>query len=322
MPQRRYVFLMSGVLALTGMACASVHPSVEIANARTALQAAQQSEEGRRVPAELLVAQRTIEAAERAQEDEPDGAEVRDLVYIADRQTRIAVAHGRRMTLAEEVERNQAAYQHDLESTNRTQREQLSATETQLNASGAQVASANQALAVQGAELENERRARVEAERRAAEAMTRLEALASVREDQNRETVITILGALLFRSGGSELLPGASERLLAVASVLTEQPDRTATVVGYTDSTGSSSTNDTLSRARAEGVRAFLISHGVAAERVRAEGRGPLNPVADNSTAEGRANNRRVEIVLSARPQAAAAPAGAPGARPAAPAAR
>ncbi|MBK8171410.1 MAG: OmpA family protein [Sandaracinaceae bacterium] len=305
MKKRSSLLILCGSLTLTSVACGAAHPSIEIANARTALVAAQQSPEGRRVPAELLVAQRSIEAAERAQEDEPDSSEVTDLVYIADRQTRIAVAHGRRMVLAEQVETNQAAYQHDLETTNRSTRDQLENTEAALSATGTQVANANVALAQQGAALETERAARVDAERRASEAMTRLQALASVRE-QNNETVITILGALLFRSGGSQMLSGANDRLMAVASVLTEQPTRNVTITGYTDSTGSAASNETLSLARAEGVRSFLISHGVSPERVRAVGRGPSDPVADNGTSEGRANNRRVEIVLGAPPAPAA----------------
>jgi outer membrane protein OmpA-like peptidoglycan-associated protein len=70
-------------------------------------------------------------------------------------------------------------------------------------------------------------------------------------------------------------------------------------VAGYTDSTGSRQLNMTLSQQRADSVGSALITQGVAANRVRTSGMGPDNPVASNSTAEGKAQNRRVEITLS-----------------------
>lgn len=300
----RTMLLSATLLSLAG--CATEHQSIAINDARSQLVAAQHSEEGQRVPAELLVAQRTLEEAQRAHQDEPDSQQVKDLAYIADRQTRLALAHGRNLALAEEAERNRTQYQHDLESSNRNTHEQLEQTQAALTQSDVQRANTATTLARTAEQLEAERRARIAAEARAAEAMTRLQALASVRE-QNNETVVTILGALLFRSNGSTLLPGAQDRLTAVANVLAAEPDRTVTIEGYTDSTGTQTLNQELSRARAESVRTFMIDHGVAAERIRAVGRGPENPVAENTTAEGRANNRRVEIRLSARPSAAVA---------------
>ncbi len=70
-------------------------------------------------------------------------------------------------------------------------------------------------------------------------------------------------------------------------------------IEGYTDSTGSDELNQRLSRERAESVRGFLEKQGVAAGRMTAVGYGPKFPVADNATPEGRAKNRRVEIVLA-----------------------
>jgi OOP family OmpA-OmpF porin len=69
-------------------------------------------------------------------------------------------------------------------------------------------------------------------------------------------------------------------------------------VQGYTDSRGSAALNQDLSTRRAESVKDYLVSKGVAGERLSSEGLGPSNPVADNETAEGRANNRRVEIIV------------------------
>ncbi len=87
--------------------------------------------------------------------------------------------------------------------------------------------------------------------------------------------------------------------LTGVAMVLKEYPKTAVNVVGYTDSTGSRSLNMNLSQQRADGVASALITQGVAANRIRTTGAGPDNPIASNSTAEGKAQNRRVEITLS-----------------------
>ena len=72
-----------------------------------------------------------------------------------------------------------------------------------------------------------------------------------------------------------------------------------ARLQGYTDSRGSSSRNLDLSQRRAEAVRSYLVSRGVPSDRIVAKGMGPDRPVADNTSAEGRAQNRRVEIVVA-----------------------
>jgi outer membrane protein OmpA-like peptidoglycan-associated protein len=69
-------------------------------------------------------------------------------------------------------------------------------------------------------------------------------------------------------------------------------------VEGHTDAQGAAEFNQKLSRERAQSVRDYLVSRGVAGDRITAEGFGPSRTVGDNATAEGRANNRRVEIVV------------------------
>jgi outer membrane protein OmpA-like peptidoglycan-associated protein len=109
--------------------------------------------------------------------------------------------------------------------------------------------------------------------------------------------VLTLSGSVLFATGKSTLLPTSKGRLNDVARALKEDP-RSITIVGHTDSQGADEMNMKLSQARAESVRTYLTSQGVPADRVRAEGLGETQPVVDNGTAEGRANNRRVEIIL------------------------
>lgn len=83
-----------------------------------------------------------------------------------------------------------------------------------------------------------------------------------------------------------------------MATVLKEYSKTAVNVIGYTDSTGRD-LNMRLSQQRADSVASSLITQGVAANRIRTSGMGPANPIASNSTAEGKAQNRRVEITLS-----------------------
>jgi outer membrane protein OmpA-like peptidoglycan-associated protein len=79
--------------------------------------------------------------------------------------------------------------------------------------------------------------------------------------------------------------------------------ERKLTVEGHTDSQGSSSYNQVLSQRRADAVRSYIISRGYPAELIQAQGIGKDRPVADNGNPEGRANNRRVEIIVDRAPK-------------------
>jgi outer membrane protein OmpA-like peptidoglycan-associated protein len=87
--------------------------------------------------------------------------------------------------------------------------------------------------------------------------------------------------------------------LAKVATILTLYPDLKVQVEGYTDSTGTPAYNQTLSENRADAVRDFLVQNGVPQGSVTAQGYGATNFVADNSTAQGRQQNRRVNLVVS-----------------------
>ena len=111
--------------------------------------------------------------------------------------------------------------------------------------------------------------------------------------------VLNMPNNVTFDSSSATLKPAGANTLTGVAMVLKEYPKTAVNVVGYTDSTGSNELNMKLSQQRADGVGSALITQGVAANRVRTTGAGPANPIASNSTAEGKAQNRRVEITLS-----------------------
>jgi len=100
-----------------------------------------------------------------------------------------------------------------------------------------------------------------------------------------------------FATGKSDVPPGADAALNRVAKALKDHPDWRVRIEGYTDNVGSKAANQKLSLDRATAVMNWLADHGVDRSRMSAHGRGESHPIADNSTAEGRARNRRVEIV-------------------------
>ncbi|EAU0149426.1 OmpA family lipoprotein [Salmonella enterica] len=111
--------------------------------------------------------------------------------------------------------------------------------------------------------------------------------------------ILNMPNNVTFDSSSATLKPAGANTLAGVAMVLKEYPKTAVNVVGYTDSTGSHDLNMRLSQQRADSVASSLITQGVDASRIRTSGMGPANPIASNSTAEGKAQNRRVEITLS-----------------------
>lgn len=152
-------------------------------------------------------------------------------------------------------------------------------------------------------ELARERQARAAAEAQLADSRKQVEQYARV-QDMARGTVITLSGGVLFKTGKAELQPEAQDQLSKVAAYL-KGSQRPVTIEGYTDSHGSAKKNQALSEQRAQAVSDFLTSQGVPADRVQVVGKGEASPVASNATASGRAQNRRVEIVLQQAPATA-----------------
>src|SRR3989454_5238044 len=110
------------------------------------------------------------------------------------------------------------------------------------------------------------------------------------------ERTPVILRGVMFETGKSALKPESFTVLDIVAQSLIANPAIRIEIAGYTDNTGSPATNLRLSLARATSVRAYLASRAVAPNRMTAKGYGATNPIAPNTTAEGRAQNRRVEL--------------------------
>ncbi len=111
--------------------------------------------------------------------------------------------------------------------------------------------------------------------------------------------LIANMGDVLFETGKFELKPEARERLAKVSGILLAYPTLKVAIEGYTDSVGSDEYNQRLSEQRAEAVNSYLVQQGVSQDFVTARGFGKTQPIADNSTPDGRQKNRRVELVLS-----------------------
>lgn len=122
-------------------------------------------------------------------------------------------------------------------------------------------------------------------------------------ENTGSELKVTLPQALLFASDSALLSPALENDLRALAGNLNSYPDSTIRIVGHTDDTGSDTHNYDLSERRAQAVSWVLEGSGVASSRLIPIGMGETQPVAANLTEEGKAQNRRVEIVI--RPNAA-----------------
>ena len=116
----------------------------------------------------------------------------------------------------------------------------------------------------------------------------------------DRGMVVT-LGDVLFDSGQSRLLPDGAPNMVKLAEIFRRNPQRKASIEGYTDSVGSASANYDLSGRRANAVMTALVNLGVPADRLSTRAHGADSPAASNSTAAGRQMNRRVEIVFAAQ---------------------
>ncbi|NBB98824.1 MAG: OmpA family protein [Alphaproteobacteria bacterium] len=117
-------------------------------------------------------------------------------------------------------------------------------------------------------------------------------------ENTGQELILTLPQDLLFATDSAAVRPDLQNDLGVIATNLVNYPRSDVRVVGHTDNTGSAAYNQGLSERRAASVAQVLFNGGVAPTRVRTEGRGLSQPVADNGTAAGRQQNRRVEIYI------------------------
>jgi len=274
-----------GTLALAlVMGCGSGLPPKELVDARAAYQSASKGPAAQQSPAELHVAKQSLDVAERSFNDDGDSPATKDFSYIAIRKAQLADASARAGLAIKEREAADREAQTVQASQLSDARSQLSSTKTNLEKTQDQLA--------------REKAAREAAEKAAALAMADLNRLAAVKQE-SRGMVITLSGGVLFASNESTLLPAAVLKLNEVADALIKgNPDSNMVVEGHTDSQGQRQYNMDLGQKRADAVKNQLVARGVAADRIKSVGVGPDRPIADNKSTEGRANNRRVEIIV------------------------
>ncbi|MGO8995636.1 MAG: OmpA family protein [Polyangiaceae bacterium] len=269
--------LAFGLAASAVVACGTTLPPSELVTARESYARASHGPAAQYKPDELHDAKEALDTAEGAFSKDPSSDNTKDLAYAAGLKAEEAEADAQTTIAIKEKEDAQKKAQSQTFDTMRKTQSELAQTKQ---------------------ELASERQKREDAEKKAAQAMADLQKIAAVKQE-SRGMVITLSGEVLFPSGESSLLQGAMVKLNDVADALTKSsPESRIVVEGHTDSQGKAAFNDELSLKRASSVRDYLVSRGIAADRISAKGMGSSKPIASNGNPEGRANNRRVEIIV------------------------
>jgi outer membrane protein OmpA-like peptidoglycan-associated protein len=157
---------------------------------------------------------------------------------------------------------------------------------------------AAQARALAASSVTEAELARREAELATEQANTLRRQLENLQLRQTESGVVVTLGDVLFETGQTDLREEAMASLVEVVDLLQSEPDKDIKIEGHTDSTGNAETNLKISQQRADSVLNALVSLGVDANRISSAGMGQDFPIATNETEEGRAQNRRVDVIL------------------------
>ncbi len=295
MKTTRLLHLGVSGLALFGVACGAAKPTPELQTARNVYAQARNGEAAQLNPKGVHEAYKALQSAEAVHDDDGGSMKERHLAYVATRKSELAIAQASEALARKEQERADESYKAGLEQRSEKSAEQSSQYAQQLTQTQQQLQANTQALQERDRKLQEVQAAAQRAEQE-------LRQMESMREEAGR--LIISLSGVLFETGGDQLSANAQGRLDTVANALAAYPDRNILIEGYTDAQGSDEANRQLSQRRADAVRAHLESRGVPSERLRSIGKGETSPVASNDTPEGRANNRRVEIVIEPARQA------------------
>ena len=276
---------VSFVLAGCATAPQSPQGSADVRNKLNVLQS--NSSLANEVPVEIREAEAAVLLAEA-----PAGKDLAlaaHRVYMADHMVEIAMAkaatryaEGQRATLAQN--RDNARLDARTREADRARRESAMARSAADDARSA--ADAARTSAASNA---------ADAAAKAAELQRQIDKLQA--EATDRGLVLT-LGDVLFATGRSDLQPGGNNTLDKLIVFLNEYPDRSVAIEGHTDDVGSLDMNQALSQHRADAVKTYLTQHGIQFMRLTAAGMGETQPVADNLSASGRQQNRRVEVII------------------------
>jgi outer membrane protein OmpA-like peptidoglycan-associated protein len=240
-------------------------------------------------PTDLHEADLALRRAERAWTESPDDPTTTDLAVIAHRKALFAESE------AATIKAQQDAWQasRELEALKATQ---FRATQGQLDRTQQALGRTQMQLQQQQVTSAEQQRKVRDLEEKLKDARDTIAKIASVKDD-DRGMVITLQGEVLFKTAMWDLKPAAMAKLDQIAEALKGKEQRIV-VYGHTDNVGTRDNNMDLSRRRATTVRDYLVNRGIPEDLVTSQARGPDEPVADNGSLEGRAQNRRVEIVV------------------------
>jgi len=277
----RIGILMMTALALLVAGCASVSTQEKeramsaVERARVGLEKAKADPNVASASAvPLYEAEQILRQAEQAD----DIAVKEHLAYMADRKTQLAVLS---------AERNMAE-----EDTLKLGKEK---DQLLLKVKEREAMKARADVKMTQAELD---RARMESEKKTAELSKAKEELEALKAKPTDRGMVLTLGDVLFQTNRATLSPGAVRTIDQLASFMNKYPERNIVIEGHTDSRGESEYNLTLSQRRADSVKMALVEKGIAASRITTAGYGETYPMANNETAAGRQQNRRVEVVI------------------------
>jgi outer membrane protein OmpA-like peptidoglycan-associated protein len=307
MKTMQFLKLVTIVALFAGCAAATPH---ELIDARSAYKQASEGPAKQLAPAELHKAQKALALAEQSFQEDPKSYKTRDLAYVAQRKSQLAGVMGAWAADKGAKSEADAAFLKKQTEIVKQGKQDLIDSKKQaddvLDAMAADKASKElsdskketaDVLAAKKTAADKASKELSDSKKETADALVALANLAAVKEEE-RGLVITLSGSVLFKSNESTLLPSAQVKLDQVVKALLAVGERYITVEGHTDSKGSDSSNIKLSKARADAVRSYLIQKGYPADLMTAIGVGEGQPIADNTSAEGRANNRRVEIII------------------------
>lgn len=295
------ILLVMGAIALAA-GCAPVVPDA-LLNARSAYQYAKNGPAAQRVPVAVHKAHQALLLAEESFKAESDTYKTLDLAYIAQRKAELAVVLSNTSANKDSKANAEVDFQDKQAELVEQGKQDVIDSEKKMADERAAMTAEEAANDLAASELRNSQAAEDAAidlaasEQRTKDALAALAALAATREDE-RGLVLTLSGGVLFTSGQAVLLPSARSKLDQIAEALLSVGDRNIIIEGHTDSQGSESYNQDLSERRADAVRLYLVGRGYPSGRIQSHGMGEGSSVADNGSSEGRANNRRVEIII------------------------
>ena len=232
-------------------------------------------------PMELQEAGKAVQEAEKAKEAE----DILQLGYIAERKTQYAV------TIADGKVAERDIDKLNVEKAEMNARKQTLEAEQARKAAAAETEKA--AKAKSAAEMEAAKAAKAKAE-----SDQLMKELASLKAQQTERGIVLTIGDVLFATGKADLSPDANQSVAKLAEFLKKSPNRNVLIEGHTDSVGKDDSNLALSQKRADSVKARLVGDGIAPARITTVGYGKKFPVASNDTKAGKAQNRRVDVVI------------------------